>query len=89
MENDMKKILTPVVAGFALLAATFAYAADATGAIKAIDAAAHTVTLEDNKVYAFPANMDLTQVKVGDKVKVTFTTDAAGKNNATAIANAT
>jgi Cu/Ag efflux protein CusF len=88
MENDMKKFLTPVVAGAALLAATFAYAADATGAIKAVDAANHTVTLEDNKVYAFPATMDLSKVKVGDKVKITFTA-ADGKNNATAIANAT
>jgi Cu/Ag efflux protein CusF len=85
----MKKMMTPVVAGFALLAATFAYAADATGAIKSIDATAKTVTLDDNKVYALPASVDITKLKVGDKVKVTFTTDAAGKNTATAVAAAT
>lgn len=85
----MKKILTPVVAGFALLAATLAFAADATDAIKAIDATARTVTLNDGKVYAFPATVDITKLKVGDKVKITFTTDAAGKNNATAVAAAT
>jgi Cu/Ag efflux protein CusF len=88
MEIEMKKFLTPVVAGFALLAAGFAFAADATDTIKAIDATARTVTLNDNKVYAFPANVDITKLKVGDKVKVTFTTDAAGKNNATAVAAA-
>ena len=38
MEQQMKKILTPVVAGFALLAASLAYAADATDTVKAIDA---------------------------------------------------
>ena len=82
----MKKILMPLVAGLALVAATFAYAADATGTIKAIDAAARTVTLDDNKVYAFPANVDITKIKVGDKVKITFTTDTGGKNNVTAVA---
>jgi Cu/Ag efflux protein CusF len=84
----MNKILMPAVAGLALVGATFAYAADATGTIKAIDAAAHTVTLDDNKVYAFPANVDVTKIKLGDKVKITFTTDATGKNNATAVAAA-
>ena len=84
----MKKLLMPAVAGLALVAATFAYAADATGTIKAVDATAHTVTLDDNKVYAFPANVDVTKMKVGDKVKITFTTDATGKNAATAVAAA-
>ena len=86
----MKKILTPVVAGFALLAATVAsYATDATDAIKAVDNTAHTVTLNDGKVYTFSATTDLSKMKAGTKVKITFTTDAAGKNNATAIAAAT
>jgi Cu/Ag efflux protein CusF len=85
----MNKILTPVVAGFALLAATVAYATDATDAIKAVDNTGHTVTLNDGKVYSFGATTDLSKIKVGDKVKITFTTDAGGKNNATAIAPAT
>ena len=85
----MNKLLTPVVAAFAVMAATFAYAADATGAITKIDAPTRTVTLADGKAYVFPATVDITKLKVGDKVKITFTTDAAGKNNATAIAPAT
>ena len=84
----MKKLLTPIVAVLVALGATFAFAADATDTIKAIDAAAHTVTLNDGKVYVFPATTDMSKVKVGDKVKITFTTDTAGKNNATAIAAA-
>jgi hypothetical protein len=78
-----------MIAGFALLGATLAYATDATNTIKAIDGTMHTITLSDGKVYVFPATFDLSKVKVGDKVKVTFTTDAAGKNNATAVAAAT
>jgi Cu/Ag efflux protein CusF len=87
----MKKFLTPVVAAFAVLAATtMAFAADATGNITKIDAAAKSVTLADGKVYVFPATVDITKLKVGDKVKVTFTTSTDGKtNNATAVANAT
>jgi hypothetical protein len=85
----MKKVLTPVIAAFAVMAATFAYAADATNSVTKIDATTHSVTLADSKVYVFPATVDMSKVKVGDKVKITFTTDAAGKNNATAIAPAT
>jgi Cu/Ag efflux protein CusF len=84
----MNKVLTPVIAAFALMAATLAYAADVTNSITKIDAATHSVTLGDNKVYVFSATTDLSKMKVGDKVKITFTTDAAGKNNATAIAPA-
>ena len=85
----MKKVLTPVIAAFAMMAAGLAYAADATNSITKVDTTAHTVTLADNKAYVFPATVDLSKVKVGDKVKITFTTDTAGKNNATAIAPAT
>jgi hypothetical protein len=85
----MKKLLVSAVAAFAVIGATFAFAADATGNITKIDAPTRTVTLADGKLYVFPASVDITKLKVGDKVKVTFTTDTAGKNNATAVAAAT
>ena len=84
----MKKLLVPAVAALAMVAASLAYAADATGNITKIDTATRSVTLADNKVYVLPATVDITKLKVGDKVKITFTTDAAGKNNATAVASA-
>jgi Cu/Ag efflux protein CusF len=85
----MNKLLTPAIAAFAMLAATFAYAADATGNITKIDAPTRTVTLADGKAYVFATAVDITKLKVGDKVKVTFTTTADGKtNNATAVASA-
>ena len=40
----MNKLLTPAIAAFAMMAATFAYAADATGNITKIDAPTRTVT---------------------------------------------
>jgi hypothetical protein len=88
-ERSMRRILTPIVAGLVLAGASSAFAADATGTIKSIDAPSRTVTLDDNRAYAFPASVDVTRMKVGDRVKITFTTDAQGKNNATAVASAT
>jgi hypothetical protein len=84
----MNRILSGLAAGFALVAAPLALAAEATDTVKTIDATARTVTLNDNKVYVFPATIDVTKLKVGDKVKITFTTDAGGKNNVTAVAGA-
>jgi hypothetical protein len=55
------------------------------GIIKAINTKAETVTLDNKTVYYFPAKFDLSKVKVGEKVAVTWT--AKGKKDmATAIA---
>ena len=87
----MRKILLPLALVAALATGTAAFAATnsaTTGVIKAIDAGkAHTVTL-GKTVYYFPAKFDLSKVKVGEKVTVTWT--AKGKKDlATAIAAAT
>ena len=68
----MKRIFVLGIAGAALLAAPFAYAADAMGAIKTISIPDRTVTLEDGKKYSLTGNVDLTKFKVGDKVKITY-----------------
>jgi len=49
------------------------------GVIKAINAKAETVTLDNKTVYYFPAKFDLSKVKVGDKVAITWT--AKGKKD--------
>ena len=49
------------------------------GTIKAINAKAETVTLDNKTVYYFPAKFDLSKVKVGDKVAITWT--AKGKKD--------
>jgi hypothetical protein len=55
------------------------------GTIKAINAKAETVTLDNKTVYYFPAKFDLSKVKVGEKVAITWT--AKGKKDmASAIA---
>ena len=59
-----------------------------TGTVKAINAKSETVTLDNKPVYYFPAKFDLSKIKVGEKVTITWT--ALGKKDlATAIAPAT
>lgn len=82
---SMKRIILCTIAAAALFTATTAFAADVIGAIKAIDAEAHTLILDNGETYMLPMKADLSKLKVGDMVKVTYTTKD-GKNEVTAIA---
>lgn len=53
-------------------AAAFAAGTAASGTIKAIDAKAMTVTLEDGSVYALPAGFKIDTFKAGEKVSLTW-----------------
>jgi predicted homoserine dehydrogenase-like protein len=68
----MKRLVVMGVAAAAMMGATLAHAADATGAIKTISVPDRTVTLEDGKKYTLTGAVDLTKFKVGDKVKITY-----------------
>lgn len=46
----------------------------ATGAIKALDTKACTVTLDTDAVYKFKAKCDFASLKVGEKVTLTYIT---------------
>ena len=81
----MQKILTATLAGLALLATSTAYADTTIYKITKIDPTARTVTLASGKVYVVDMSINLDNFKVGDQVKVTFTTDASGKSTATAV----
>ncbi len=70
----MNKLLAAVTAAALMLSVGAAYAAEANGTIKAIDAAKKTVTLEDGVVFALPASVDAAKLKVGEAVKITFET---------------
>ena len=68
----MKRIVAPLVAAFAMTAATYAFAADITSTIKSMDMTTHTVTLDNGIVYNFDSKFDLSKFKVGEKVKLTY-----------------
>jgi hypothetical protein len=81
----MARLISSLLAMAALAVTANAYAADATGAIQAIDAKARTITLADGKVYVLPSNFDLAKLKVGQTIKVTFSVKV-GQNIAGGIA---
>ncbi len=64
-------ILLTTTLGFGA-AAFAATPIDATGSIKAIDAKAMTVTLNDGTIYVLPKGFKLAAFKVGEKVKVQY-----------------
>ena len=49
------------------------------GVVKKISAKSETVTLDNKTVYYFPAKFDLSKIKVGEKVAITWT--AKGKKD--------
>lgn len=84
----MRKLVFAAATAAALFAAiSSAIAADVTGAIKSIDAATSTITLDNGKAYKLPASIKATDWKVGEKVKVTFD-DKNGQLVVTAIVKA-
>ena len=69
----MKKLVLPLALVAMLATGTTAFAAtnsSVTGTIKALDVATHTVTV-DKTVYHFAKSVDLSKLKVGEKVTVT------------------
>lgn len=70
----MRKLLAAAMAAALMLTAGAAYAAEASGTIKAIDAAKKTVTLQDGATYVLPTSVDASKLKVGEAVKITFET---------------
>jgi Cu/Ag efflux protein CusF len=76
----MKKLVIAAGAAALLAASSFAALADeASGTIASIDNASGSVTLNDGKVYFLPQTVAATNLKVGDKVTITFSADSTGK----------
>jgi Cu/Ag efflux protein CusF len=75
----MRTILSALTAAVFLGAATMAFAADATttGTIKAIDMSKHAVTLDNGATYDVASGVNLTGMKVGEKVTLTYTQSGA------------
>ena len=80
----MKKMLIAAgAAGLLAMSSLVALADDAAGTITSIDSAGGSITLSDGHVYFLPQNFAaLDMFKVGDKVKLSFYSDQAGKMTA-------
>lgn len=71
----MRKFLIPLILVASVGASSLALAAPTTteGTIKAMDAKACTVTLNNNDVYQFAPKCDFAKLKVGEKVGISWT----------------
>ena len=70
----MRKLVLPLILVASLGASSFAMAAVSTteGVIKSLDAKAMTLTLNSGTVYHLAKAIDISKLKAGAKVKVTW-----------------
>lgn len=66
------KLLGVLTAAAMTAGATLAMASDATGTVKSIDAATHTVMLDSGAKFVPASGVDFSKLKVGEKVKLTY-----------------
>ena len=82
----MQRSLIAAIAAAMLGVSTAAsYAAEAKGAIVAIDPAAGTVTLADGQVFKLPAEFDAASLQVGQEVTITYEASANGTNTTSTV----
>jgi hypothetical protein len=75
----MKKSVIAAAALFAVLSATGAFAKGMTATIKNVDKNGDSITMSDGTKFTLPEGIEAETLKVGEKVVVTYTKDAAGK----------
>lgn len=77
---------TIIIAGatVAFFVAPAVQATEASGTVKSVDNATREVTLEDGHKYEAAKGVDLSKLKAGEKVTLTFE-EKGGKNEASAI----
>lgn len=82
----MNKFALPLVLIAAISAPSLALAAptNTDGAIKSIDSKAMSITLDNGQAYHLPASFKLADLKVGEKVRVTWDRKGAA-NEASAV----
>lgn len=77
------KLLGVLTAVAMTAGATLAMAADVTGTIKSIDPATRTVMLDTGAKFVPGTGVDVSKLKVGEKVKLTYSV-ANGQNTVSA-----
>ena len=77
-----------IVASLGLTSIAMAATTDstATGAIKALDVKACTVTLDSDAIYKFKPKCDFSKLTVGEKVTVTYVTKGKDLDASTIVA---
>ncbi|WP_157944564.1 DUF1344 domain-containing protein [Mangrovicella endophytica] len=69
----MKRLVVSATVLSALLVSGGAFAATATGTVKAMDVSKHTVTLKNGETFTVAPSVKLSTLKAGEKVSITYT----------------
>ena len=72
----MKKLFFPAVTLALLAAVSVAQAADDTGTITKVNPKSDAITLDDGKVFTLAEGTEAESLKVGQKVRVTYSVKA-------------
>jgi len=71
----IKRIIPAVLVASMFVGSALAAAAlSVTGVIQTIDTAKNDIVLQTGETFTLPAKFDVKKIKVGEKVKVTYTT---------------
>lgn len=81
-----KLMMAASAAAFMVVSSFPAFAAEVTGSITAVDAASHSVTLDDGNSYVLPADFDVAALTVGLAVSFTYE-DVDGTRTVSAVAS--
>ena len=81
----MKSSIISAAAVVLIASATGAFAKDDVGTIKTINKSGDSITLSDGKVFKLPEGIEAESLKVGERVRVVYSTDAAGKMKVTGV----
>lgn len=80
----MRKVLLPLASAVLFASASVAFAADASGTIKSIDKSNMSLTLDNGNTYELPSSVDLSNLKEGQKVSLTYS-EEDGKMKASEV----
>jgi Cu/Ag efflux protein CusF len=85
--KQMNRLMAAAAGALLLAVSSYAAFADVvTGAIKSVDLATHSVTLDDENIYVLPADFDVSVLTVG--LAVTFTYEEVdGKRIVSAVSS--
>jgi hypothetical protein len=75
----MKSLTLTAAAAFLIVSASCAFAKDDVGTIKTISKSGDSITLSDGKVFTLPEGIEAETLKVGERVHVVYSVNAAGK----------
>lgn len=81
----MRKFLSATV--IAMVAATNAQATEITGTVRSVNTRSDSITLSDGTTYSLPESIEAESVKVGEKVRIKFTS-SHNQNRASSLIKA-